>query len=69
MQQDPLLCLDQSEFYAKIVCEENLKQIQLYKEGNVAMMGYLVGQIMIKSKGSVNPQFAQQALEKEISQR
>lgn len=64
--QLPLACLDQSEKYAKEVIEENPTFVQQYKAGKGGVMGYLVGQVMVKSKGSCNPKLVNEALEKEL---
>lgn len=65
--KDPQLCSEKSEYFAKIVCDENEKFVLAYKAGQVELMEYFVGQVMIKSKGSVNPKFARNAIEKEIN--
>ena len=42
-------------------------QVQQFKDGNDKVIGFLVGQVMQKSKGKANPQLANQLLVKKIN--
>jgi aspartyl-tRNA(Asn)/glutamyl-tRNA(Gln) amidotransferase subunit B len=42
-------------------------QVQQYRDGNDKVIGFLVGQVMQKSKGKANPQMANQLLKKKLS--
>lgn len=42
-------------------------QVQQFKDGNDKVIGYLVGQVMQKSKGKANPQIANQLLKEKMS--
>ena len=41
-------------------------QVQQFKDGNDKVIGFLVGQVMQKSKGKANPQMANQMLQEKI---
>jgi len=43
------------------------EQVQQFKDGNEKVIGFLVGQIMQKSKGKANPQMAKELLQKKMS--
>ena len=43
------------------------EQVQQFKDGNDKVIGFLVGQVMQKSKGKANPQMANQLLKDKIS--
>lgn len=43
------------------------EQVQQYKEGNEKVIGFLVGQVMQKSKGKANPQMVNQLLKEKLS--
>lgn len=43
------------------------KQVQQFKEGNDKVIGFLVGQVMQKSKGKANPQMANELLKEKMS--
>ncbi|NNC98816.1 MAG: Asp-tRNA(Asn)/Glu-tRNA(Gln) amidotransferase subunit GatB [Gammaproteobacteria bacterium] len=43
------------------------QQVQQYKDGNDKVIGFLVGQVMQKSRGKANPQLANQLLKKKMS--
>ena len=42
-------------------------QVQQFKDGNDKVIGYLVGQVMQRSKGKANPQIANQMLKEKMS--
>lgn len=42
------------------------EQVQQYKDGNDKVIGFLVGQVMKKSKGKANPQMANQMLKEKL---
>lgn len=46
------------------VITENLGQVEQYKQGKSKVFGFLVGQIMKKSQGKVNPQIANETLKR-----
>lgn len=53
----------------KIVAEvlaENAKAAEDVKEGEMKAIGFLVGQVMAKSKGQANPQLAQELIKKQL---
>ena len=43
------------------------EQVQQFKDGNDKVIGFLVGQVMQKSKGKANPQMANQLLKEKLS--
>ena len=43
------------------------EQVQQFKDGNDKVIGFLVGQVMQKSKGKANPQMANQLLQEKMS--
>jgi len=43
------------------------EQVQQYKDGNEKVIGFLVGQVMQKSKGKANPQMVNQLLKEKLS--
>jgi len=43
------------------------EQVQQFKEGNEKVIGFLVGQVMQKSRGKANPQMANEMLRKKLS--
>jgi aspartyl-tRNA(Asn)/glutamyl-tRNA(Gln) amidotransferase subunit B len=53
----------------KIVAEvlaENAKAAEDVKNGEMKAIGFLVGQVMKKSKGQANPQMAQELIKKHL---
>ncbi len=44
----------------------NPKQVEQYKGGKVALMGYLVGQVMKASRGQANPGVVTEILKKKL---
>ena len=49
--------------------DENPDIIEQYKNGKVAMVNYLVGQVMKKTHGTANPSLARDVMAKEIEKR
>ena len=49
------------------VLEENSPQLEQYKNGNVKLLGYFVGQVMKKGKGKINPKIANAVLKKVLA--
>jgi len=52
------------EALAREVIAENPAQVGQFKAGKEAVLGFLVGQLMKKSKGKANPQLAGEVLRK-----
>jgi len=48
------------------VMNENGKSVQDYKSGKTQVMGFLVGQVMKKTKGKANPKVLNEILQKEL---
>jgi len=48
------------------VISENAKQVEQYKSGKAAVMGFLVGQVMKATKGQANPQMVNEMLKKKL---
>ncbi len=51
------------------VLDENPKSIEDFKNGKDRALGFMVGQVMKKSKGQANPKMASDLLTKELSKR
>ena len=51
------------------VLDENPDIIKQYKNGKVAMVNYLVGQVMKKTSGKANPTLARDTMQEEIDKR
>jgi len=54
----------------KIVAEvlsQNTKAAEDVKKGEMKAIGFLVGQVMVKSQGKANPQLAQDIIKKQLS--
>ena len=49
--------------------DENPNSIADYKGGKDRAMGFLVGQVMKKSKGQANPQMASKLVKQELDKR
>ena len=52
------------EKIVNVVLEENASQLEQYKNGNVKLVGYFVGQVMKKGKGKINPKVVNAVLQK-----
>jgi aspartyl-tRNA(Asn)/glutamyl-tRNA(Gln) amidotransferase subunit B len=59
---------DAGELLAAVreVLAANAEQVQQYREGKTKVMGFLVGQLMQKTKGKANPQLANKLLLEEL---
>ncbi len=65
VSEKKLIQISDEEFIKRVVKEvlqENPKAIEDYKEGKKQTMGFLVGQVMKKTKGKANPSVATQYL-------
>ena len=51
------------------VLDENPQSIEDFKNGKDRALGFMVGQVMKKSKGQANPKMASDLLTKELSER
>jgi len=49
------------------VLTANPKQVEQYKSGKAAVLGFLVGQVMKASRGQANPAAVNEALKKKLS--
>lgn len=58
---------DAIESIVNEVIESCPEQVQQFKEGNDKVIGFLVGQVMQKSRGKANPQLANQLLKEKMS--
>ncbi len=67
IQEKGLLQLNDSKEISKIakeVIEKNSKPVEDFKGGNKNSLQFLLGQMMVKTKGRVNPKIAKEELEK-----
>ena len=53
----------------KEVLDENPQSIKDYKEGKDRALGFMVGQVMKKTQGKVNPKMTSEMLLKELENR
>ena len=53
---------------AREIIAANPKQVEQYRKGKTATMGWFVGQVMKATRGQANPQLVQEVLKKELSQ-
>jgi aspartyl-tRNA(Asn)/glutamyl-tRNA(Gln) amidotransferase subunit B len=51
---------------ARQVVAANPKQVEQYRNGKTATLGWFVGQVMKATGGQANPQAVQEALKKEL---
>ena len=49
------------------VLADNPKIVEQYKSGKVAVIGFLIGQVMQASRGKANPQLSKQLIEQKLS--
>jgi aspartyl-tRNA(Asn)/glutamyl-tRNA(Gln) amidotransferase subunit B len=54
------------EIVGKVIAA-NLKQVEQYKNGKIAVLGFLVGQVMKASQGQANPTAVSEVLKKKLS--
>lgn len=69
MEKDPILYEDKSLEAAKEVCDLEPEYVEKYHEGKKALFAYLLGRMMKIGKGSLNPEKAKEALQKELDSR
>jgi aspartyl-tRNA(Asn)/glutamyl-tRNA(Gln) amidotransferase subunit B len=50
------------------VIEQNPQQVQQYREGKHAVIGWFIGQVMKATRGKANPQTARELLQKQLEQ-
>ena len=70
MEREGLKQISDSGALEKIVEEvlsANPKQVEQYKNGKTAVMGFLVGQVMKASRGQANPAVANETLKQKLS--
>ncbi|MGH9432440.1 MAG: Asp-tRNA(Asn)/Glu-tRNA(Gln) amidotransferase subunit GatB [Terriglobia bacterium] len=51
---------------AREIIQANPRQVEQYRSGKTATLGWLVGQLMKATRGQANPQLAQEVLRKEL---
>ena len=51
------------------VLDANLDQVETYKQGRQNVLGFLVGQVIKKSRGQANPGLVNKILKEEIDKR
>jgi aspartyl-tRNA(Asn)/glutamyl-tRNA(Gln) amidotransferase subunit B len=52
---------------AREIMSKNPTQVELYRKGKAATLGWFVGQMMKASRGQANPQLLQEVLKKELA--
>ena len=57
---------DQIVKIAREVLDANPKQVEQYRKGKTATLGWFVGQVMKRTRGQANPQVVQEVLKKEL---
>jgi len=58
---------DQLAAVAREIIAANAKQVEQYRKGKTATLGWFVGQVMKATKGQANPQMVQEVLKKELT--
>jgi len=53
---------------ADAVIREHPQQVRQYREGKKKVLGYLVGQLLKRSRGKANPQKASRLLEERLAE-
>ncbi len=51
---------------AREIIAANPKQVEQYRSGKTATLGWLVGQVMKATRGQANPRMVQELLKKEL---
>jgi len=51
---------------AREIMAANPKQVEQYRKGKAATLGWFVGQVMKATRGQANPQLVQEVLKKEL---
>jgi len=59
---------DKISAVARDIMAANPKQVEQYRGGKTATMGWFVGQVMKATRGQANPQLVQEVLKKELGQ-
>ena len=70
MEREGLTQISDTGALEKIIDEviaANPKQVEQYKSGKTAVMGFLVGQVMKASRGQANPAAVNELLKKRLS--
>ncbi len=57
---------DQIAAAARLVISSNPRQVEQYRSGKTATLGWFVGQVMKATRGQANPQLVQEVLKKEL---
>ena len=57
---------DQIAAEAREIIAANPKQVEQYRGGKTATLGWFVGQVMKATRGQANPQMVQEVLKKEL---
>ena len=57
---------DQIAKVAREIIAANPKQVEQYRSGKTATLGWFVGQVMKATRGQANPQMLQELLKKEL---
>lgn len=57
---------DQLASVAREIIAANVRQVEQYRKGKTATLGWFVGQVMKATKGQANPQVVQEVLKKEL---
>ena len=57
---------DQIAAVAREIIAANPKQVEQYRSGKTATLGWFVGQVMKATRGQANPQMVQEVLKKEL---
>jgi aspartyl-tRNA(Asn)/glutamyl-tRNA(Gln) amidotransferase subunit B len=57
---------DQIATVARQIIAANPKQVEQYRSGKTATLGWFVGQVMKATRGQANPQMVQELLKKEL---
>ena len=52
---------------AREIIAANAKQVEQYRKGKAATLGWFVGQVMKATRGQANPQLVQEVLKKELA--
>jgi aspartyl-tRNA(Asn)/glutamyl-tRNA(Gln) amidotransferase subunit B len=64
--KEQLSDLSQIEFIVSEILEQNPQAVSDVRSGEIKAIGFLIGQVMAKSKGKANPQIAQETIKKQL---
>jgi aspartyl-tRNA(Asn)/glutamyl-tRNA(Gln) amidotransferase subunit B len=67
MEKSPLLCIDNTEEYVNKILSLHMEIVKKYKMGEIGLLGFLVGEIMKLSKGSVSPKRVKEVLDEKLA--